>query len=451
MVIYWLILALMLAFIINYIATGGDFWAPQNVFTLGFLVATLFCTYLIDYFGVSLTWITFLVIISGVIAFSLGSALSFLLCKRHDEIPDWHTLCWVYRPSPLVTGISVIFCCITTLLFIRNVIAVAGSFTTLADVTHAYRTEGYDGTQLQPLYVNQMVKVVKAIAYVYLFYFINNLLYTKKLRRNASFLIPTVLLVIMSVFGASRAELITLFIYSITLIFFIYGRMYGFHSRANRRLIKWVVVGVAAFLIIFSGMRGLVGRMSTVDPMTYISSYTGGSIDLLDLYVRDDGLQPDASSFGEETFFGLRSDLDLVDGSEHLEFRYTPTGVLAGNVYTCFRKYLHDFGFWGMLLIESILGLLYTKWYLATKKRMVLTPSCHRLLYFAYFYVPVVKSFVQEETLSSYFCLNSVVMAVLFFLVYWFTSDAFVSESPCKLNESDSASSHQLCSKKAEA
>jgi len=421
-VIYWLILALVLLFITNYFATGGDFWAPQNVFTLGFLVATSFCTYLIDYFGVNLTWTTFLVVVSGVIAFSLGGGSAFLEGKREKSVVGYRQRCREYRPNNLITFACIAFCAVTALLFIRNVIAVSGVFTTLTDVTYTYRSEGYDGTQLQPFYVNQMVKVFKAIAYVYLFYFVNNVMYTRKLRGNVLFFTPAALLVAMSIFGASRAELVTLFIYLITLVVFTYGRVHGFKMQASRKLIKYLVVSVIVFLLLFSGMRSLVGRLNTDDPMTYISSYTGGSIELLDLYVRDDGLKAKSDVFGEETFFALKSDLGLVDGSPHLEFRFSSTGILAGNVYTCFRKYLHDFGFLGMLVIEYMLGLFFTWWYLRTKARLGRDPSDHRLIYFAYFYVPIVKSFVQEETLSSYFCLNSLVMLLLFWLVYaWST------------------------------
>lgn len=422
MVIYWLILALALIYITNYFATRGDFWAPQNVFTLGFLVATLFCTYLIDYFGVNLTWTTFLVVVSGVIAFSLGGGSAFLVGKREENVVDYKQLCREYRPSNFITFVCVAFSAVTALLYIRNVIAVSGIFTTMTDVTNAYRSEGYDGTQLQPFYVNQMVKVFKAIAYVYLFYFVNNVMYTRRLRENVLFFTPAALLIAMSIFGASRAELVTLFIYLITLVFFTYGRVHGFMMQANRKLIKYLVVSVIVFLLLFSGMRSLVGRLNTADPMTYISSYTGGSIELLDLYVRDDGLEAKSDVFGEETFFALRSDLGLVDGSPHLEFRYSTTGILAGNVYTSFRKYLHDFGILGMLVIAYVLGLFFTWWYLRTRSRVIRDPSDHRLIYFAYFYVPIVKSFVQEETLSMYFCMNSLVMLFLFWLVYgWCT------------------------------
>ena len=432
MVIYWLILTLVLLFIINYFATGGDFWAPQNVFTLGFLVAALFCTYLIDYFGVNLTWTTFLVVVSGVIAFSLGGS-AFLLGKREENVVDYKQLCREYRPNNLITFACIAFCAVTALLFIRNVIAVSGVFTTLTDVTYAYRSEGYDGTQLQPFYVNQMVKFFKAIAYVYLFYFVNNVMYTQKLRGNVLFLAPAALLIAMSIFGASRTDLITLFIYLITLIFFTYGRVHGFRMQASRKLIKYLIISVIAFLLVFSGMRSLVGRLNTTDPMTYISSYTGGSIELLDLYVRDEGLEAQAKVFGDETFFALESDLGIVDGSSHLEFRYSATGRLAGNIYTCFRNYLHDFGLLGMLLLEWLLGLIFTWWYLRMKACLVRDPSDHRLIYFAYFYVPIVKSFVQEETLSMYFCLNSLVMLVLFWFVYWLTVKAVPRERPCSV------------------
>ena len=422
MVIYYLITFLVILIIINYIITNGDIVSPQNIVTLGFLGASLFCTYLIDYYEVQLSWKTFLIIFLGLTFFSIGSTLVVLKSKKAFYMKEYYENFIEYRPTTISNVILITFCAITTVLFVFNVIKVAGGFNALEEVTYVYRAKGYDGSNLQPFYVNQMIKLFKAIAYVYLFYFINNIVYTKKIKKNILLLFPTIFLIVVSIFGASRTELITILCYVMVLVFFFNGRKKKYSRKASIRFAKYAVVAVSAFLILFSSMRTMVGRKSTSDPMTYIASYVGGSIELLDIYIQDEGLESKAEMFGEETFYALRSNLGISSKETgHQEFRRAKSGILVGNVYTSLRKYLHDFGVFGVVFIQTILGFFYTYWYKKTEKRLSINPSDHRIMFFAYFYVPIIKSFVQEETLSMYLCLNSLLTVILLYLVYYFT------------------------------
>ena len=69
---------------------------------------------------------------------------------------------------------------------------------------------------------------------------------------------------------------------------------------------------------------------------------------------------------GEETFYNLISNLDSMGITNfnirgrltgHLEFRHE-NEVMIGNVYTAYRRWLHDFGIFGMFLLNAIVAIV---------------------------------------------------------------------------------------------
>ena len=53
---------------------------------------------------------------------------------------------------------------------------------------------------------------------------------------------------------------------------------------------------------------------------------------------------------------------------KQLEFRYTPTGIYLGNVYTAFRRYYNDVGWIGVIMFPAILSWFMNKFYQKVKK-----------------------------------------------------------------------------------
>ena len=48
---------------------------------------------------------------------------------------------------------------------------------------------------------------------------------------------------------------------------------------------------------------------------------------------------------------------------KQLEFRYTPTGIYLGNVYTALRRYYNDAGWIGVVAFPAILSLIMNAFY----------------------------------------------------------------------------------------
>ena len=50
-------------------------------------------------------------------------------------------------------------------------------------------------------------------------------------------------------------------------------------------------------------------------------------------------------------------------GNSYLEFRRDANGNIAGNIYTAYRCYIHDFGYGAIVVFQVVLAFFYGIWY----------------------------------------------------------------------------------------
>ena len=171
----------------------------------------------------------------------------------------------------------------------------------------------------------------------------------------------------------------------------------------------------------FSFSRSFTGRLNKQDPISYITSYAGGSIVLLDKYLQNPSY---SEFFGAEIFQGLYKNLDeigLVDVPtfHHLEFGYS-NGVLVGNTYTSFKTYIHDFGYLGLVVIQIIEAVFYTIFYEKIKKEKHCEKISLTLVLYAILMQPLFLHSISEQLIRTYLCFNTIVLIVLLYIVKWF-------------------------------
>ena len=144
----------------------------------------------------------------------------------------------------------------------------------------------------------------------------------------------------------------------------------------------------------------------------------GYPIYLFDWYVKN---PTDPIGFGEESLIGLRVFLrrllgtDMVIRNPNLEEHYA-NGYFLGNVYTFFRRPLHDFGFIGMLIFTVLVALFFSWLYygkIKWKSRSIKT-DCWSLIYGFLFFWIVYSSIVQYSmNIISLDVLMTLVMIVI--------------------------------------
>ncbi len=165
-----------------------------------------------------------------------------------------------------------------------------------------------------------------------------------------------------------------------------------------------------------------------------VSVYTGMSIPSLDVWLNKAKDIP--TVFGEETMYGVTSVLRklniiqyLRETVRHLEF--VDFGDATGNVYTCFRRYINDFGYVGMLLVQTAVGSFYSVFYNNIKRE---NGFGILLIFYGILMYPLLMQSIDELILSSYLS-TSYVYLVIYILVFYFILIKGVKKKVGNLNE----------------
>ena len=194
----------------------------------------------------------------------------------------------------------------------------------------------------------------------------------RKIRKNIQYVIPVVIFSIMSIYKGNRSDIIGLVVMMIFLYYMFLHKQIGWSKHISGKMLKKVLIVFCIAMVVFYYMKDYVGRVSSLNFLAYITQYIGGSIELLDLYVKNSGIKHVTIPFSESLtglIIGLKK-IGLTSAilKKQLEFRYTPTGIYLGNVYTAFRRYYNDVGWIGVIMFPAILSWFMNKFYQKVKK-----------------------------------------------------------------------------------
>jgi wzy len=380
MLIYVLFVLTIIILCFTY-SVKKDIFHPTCLISLSFCFS-IFCAILnVENWKINLSSLTVEIIIIGLLSFILPSL--FIKVKK-DKKMELNEL----KEIKISKGFTFIFLMAQFLLLVLHITWMEkymGGFSNLFDLSlmKKFRFEkSFDQTIDYPFYINQGIKFSKALVYILTYVFINNAIFKctkkKKIKIEFSVVLSILMFVIQTFVTGGRSELILFLIYFVSLYFYLYN----FYNEKNgtrigKNLIKIVLV-VILVLYLFSITRTLVGRTSNDGFISYISRYFGGSIQLLDQYLKYP--VPKSSIFGKETFYGINKflgQLGLINEKYtiHLEFR-SSNGIELGNVYTAFRRMYQDFGIFGIIILNVIHGTImsccYKKIYSSDKVRLSL-------------------------------------------------------------------------------
>jgi len=131
-----------------------------------------------------------------------------------------------------------------------------------------------------------------------------------------------------------------------------------------------VAVGVVG-MVLFYLSASLIGRSNDKNLFKYVTTYAGGSIECLNHYVIFPIEGEKSDIVGNETFYTLLQSLDKYKithtniaekQTAHLSFRYYYDSMI-GNVYTAYRRWHHDFGWIGIIVLNGIMAAVFAVGY----------------------------------------------------------------------------------------
>lgn len=358
-------------FCLAYFLFNKDFFSPSVLFCLSYFVATLCCIYNANAWGVDLDSRTMFLIIISLISFILGEALVRKTIRPKNKSGS------IIQPTfikishfklMLVLGLNIVL----TVLLYEEIVRIANlNFSSWGNLIYNFKTNSnsLEGAEVSGV-VTQGLKVSKALGYVFLYVFINNLFSSKEKKyknQNILYLLPIAFVVIQSLLKGVRIAVITIVFAAVflTYIFMLIRKNWNW----NIRMKHIITTGVIMILIctLFYQSKDIVGRLQDdMGTIKYVTTYLGGNIELFNLYIKY-GINESGNVV--ETMGGAVSSLQKVGLFQDVitnqvrEYRNTTTGITIGNVYGAIRDYYHDFGFIGVpicfFLLSIFVNILY--------------------------------------------------------------------------------------------
>ena len=369
--IYILLSIIFLLLVTAYLSCKRDIMAPSVLLTAGYMMSCISCIYNIGNWGVELQFYTCFLIVLGIVSFQLGDFIHNSTHRQKLFSSNEITQATEIKISNFVILFFILYNLVVLYLSIREILTMAsGLQTTLGNAIGQFRN-AYSYTDFRVNTLNvQLFKVSRGAAYIFAYVFFNNIFAKKKsIMRNIKYIIPIVTYALITLTRGGRTNAIMMLIAMLFLFYYHWHKKVGWNRNVSIKFVKWIFVALVAFSILFFGTRELVGRKETTPFLEYLTTYIGGSYQLLDQYLKDGSFISD----NLETFPGIIQSLEkmgILASSFHksLEFRYSPTGVYLGNVYTGLRRYYHDFGIPGIIIIQLLYGYLFSAMYSKIKK-----------------------------------------------------------------------------------
>ena len=429
-----LIFLLIILLIISILEFDGEILAPPVAMLLMFIFAALLGLIkwndwrLYEYSGVSV-----FLLLSGIVFFTLSSF--FVRTVVFGGIKYKGKSIPVYSPR-IELGSIPLFCFlilglatnIVLYLTMKRIVGHLGfSTNSISAIINHFRNittlEVFAGQYDVPSYVKMLIWITTSIGIFCLFVFFHSVVFKVFRKRDILLILVALLWLTAMLLNSHRSYVLTALGISIYLIFFFLNMHYGWQPFVNRKILK---LGLRLFILLligFIGLAVLLGRFKSIQDINisnYLANYISSGVRNFDFFIND---PPETKSYGFETFASLFRSINNQFGLGHfvpteLEFTYINGNVIT-NIYTAFRRYYSDFGYWGLIIISSFMGGAFTYLYEGIKKRGREGIFDFRLLVFLYFCKGIFQMCIEETILDFEISLNGLFKIIVLYLLYY--------------------------------
>lgn len=426
MEIYILTIFVITMFIIS-LVLGKFLFSPISLIMLSYLASIMLAIPNIEIWNIDLGQKTIIVVVLGLLAFAFGYCLSIIFSRKKGK--EVIKLKQINVPifSRFVSDILNIMTVVLIFLAVSKIVGpinLANFGKKIGDyrLISAYA----DDTKSIPGYLIQLYKISTVCSYFMSFITINNLIYSKKMKTKENryiidFVICFTCQFVLALLSGGRYNIITFIIGIITIVTIIkssdkksISKTLPFKSYLKIFSVLLIVV------VLFSRMRGIVGRTNSNTTISYISSYFGGSVPLLDKKLKNN--LTESKMFGSSTFYPLyrlisKFGLPIEVRSGNLDF--TSSGTLTGNVYTSFYPIFIDFGFVGVFILELICGFVCYKIFCHVYKKNIYCKQNIILIIIYSMHVSSLYLHSYSETFYNYLFSQTFILELIYCLLIY--------------------------------
>lgn len=401
-----------------------DYMAPSFIFCAMYTLSIGCSLINYTYWGMGdFSILTASIFLLGAIIFIIASFAVKQAISPHNEINVN-----INFPEPINVNLRFAFFItilnvVILILWIHGVKSMMGNYGSFGEMMEAYRlSTNYSlnsNVPTMPGYLSQLEKIPLSCGFIFGFIFINN--YVNKKIRKVDILLVIANLIIycaISIYDSNRLNLLGL-VAGLTVYY--YFLTIGKSQKGNFKIIFKVILTFTILLLVFYGIRLLIGRSDSQDQgfVEYITKYIGGSIKLFDLFIK----QPihNYSTWGFETFQSLNGTLrdlgmPIPKSLMAKEFR-TYNGINLGNVYTAYRNWYADFNLRGVIILQFIFALFYNLYYYILRKSRL---SRHKIAIIIYGYMSMALFLhpIEDWFYSMFISVGFVTYLIIFPVIY---------------------------------
>ncbi|WFA75761.1 O-antigen ligase [Streptococcus suis] len=416
-----LFIGLLLLLFFNYLSSQRDILSPSVVMAAMFIVSTIFALINAKNWNIDYELLSTFYILSGIIVFSIPVTI---VSNKVEAIPEIVS----YRKLSISTW-KIIFAILVDLVIIylyrkeMYQLAAQAGYSGQSIQWFIRNSTSYEGSIELSAKIRLLVRFVDITAYIFIFTFLNNFIYDIRRKSNLLLLVPVFLFIYKTSLTGGRQDILKLLVAAVVQTYILQKAKVGWRKVISSRYLMIGLTGLLFGIPSFYYGLFLVGRTTTRSMMESVSTYIGGPIQHFNQFVQN----PTSPSryIGSESLtpiLNILGDLGLIDYNEtvHLEFRQL--GVTIGNVYTFFRRPLHDFGPVGMYLFVFLVGVLFAYLYyvvIRSKRRSDLW-DMNVMVYSYLFYWIFLSSIEQYSmTIISVFTLIAIILFYLLSIFYW--------------------------------
>lgn len=423
--IYLLVTCTFILLVITYLGVGNDLMHPAVLICGSYFLCICAAIYNLDYWGVEYHIHTVFIIL---VALSCISFISIFCVRCFPNKTYSFDIQEKYSPEMCVEinrllYIFFLLLSVGTTMWYLNVAIKEGGSGSITDILSGFRmasSYGMDEEFSMPFLLNQLIKFNKVLAYFMTLVFINNLIVIGK--RQYYLLIFAVFFILQSVIGGNRQYVLYMVIECVIASYIMVKRFRTWRTKNELKYVKIIGKAFIALVIFFIFAGNLLGRSTlTLDPLRAITTYIGGAVALLELFLQNPDISVSAL-WGEETFSSIyKTIMDGKTGTRHLEFR-SNNGIVIGNIYGALRKYYYDFNIIGTILLCILFGLIFSLMYKYwIKNERICRPLSYRLCVYTLIMHCTIYFPLDDLFYSGVLSINYLTQFLLLWLVYYFT------------------------------
>lgn len=415
-----LVFLLSITLFLNYGICKRDILAPPVIMTGMFLISSVFALINCMEWSIDYSFNATMIIWTGIVVFCLPFYVVFI----HRSRKDTNILVYNFSVIPLESWkiiITILIDAFLLVLYYRAIHSlVRNSGYTGTHVQLYFRNvTGYEGTESIGSLLKQLVKIIDASAYIFTYIFINNVLLNKeRYLKNLLLLIPSIMFVIKAFMSGGRQDMLRVFSFFVIVTYYMTKQKTNWRKNISFRFLGIIIASFTIALPLFYYTLQLAGRSTTRTMFQMISTYIGGPIQHFNQYLQD---PVERVFIGEESLtpvLNILSSLGIIDFHSTIHLEARRLGITHGNVYSFFRRPLHDFGMMGMYAFVILISLFFVYMYFTkVRYRNQSTRSELDLIIYGYFMYWIVLSSIDQLSMS-YISLYTLVTLILIYFMW---------------------------------